>query len=134
MKRRVYAYYHTFGRPHLMVTASPRDENSFWIAVHAGFDASTPEAAAKSFDDLWGQDKPFPHQDDIKRAALRDPTLVAIQFDDFTTFFFEKLSAGIKLPARLLMVVGCSVKLWPTPLASRLRARIPHSKTAGTTE
>ena len=91
MKRRVYAYYHTFGRPHLMVTASPRDENSFWIAVHAGFDASTPEAAAKSFDDLWGQDKPFPHQDDIKRAALRDPTLVAIQFDDFTTFFFEKV-------------------------------------------
>jgi len=54
MKRRVYAYYHTFGRSHLMVTASPRDANSFWIAVHSGFDASTPEAAAKSLEDLWG--------------------------------------------------------------------------------
>ena len=29
MRKRVYAYYHTFGRPHLMVAASPRDDNSF---------------------------------------------------------------------------------------------------------
>jgi len=91
MKRRVYAYYHTFGRPHLMVTASPRDDNSFWIAVHSGFDANTPEATAKSFEDLWGQEKPFPHQDDIRRAALKDPTLAAMHFDDFSSFFFEKV-------------------------------------------
>ena len=91
MKRRVFAYYHTFGRPHLMVTASPRDDNSFWIAVHAGFDASTPEATAKSFEDLWGQGKPFPRQDDIRRAALKDPTLAAMHFDDFSNFFFEKV-------------------------------------------
>jgi hypothetical protein len=91
MRRRVYAYYHTFGRPHLMVTMSPRDDNSFWIAVHSGFDANTPEAAAKSFDDLWRQGKTFPHQDDIRRASLKDPTLAAMHFDDFANFFFEKV-------------------------------------------
>lgn len=91
MRRRVYAYYQTFGRPHLMITASPRDDNSFWIAVHAGFDASTPATVAQSFEDLWNNFKPFPHQDDLRRAALKDPTLAAIHFDDFSTFFFEKI-------------------------------------------
>ena len=91
MKRRVCAYHHTFGRPHLMVTVSPRDGNSFWIAVHSGFDASTPEAAAKRLGDLWRQGIPFPHQDDIGRASLKDPTLAAMHFDDFSNFFFEKV-------------------------------------------
>ena len=91
MRKRVYAYYHTFGRPHLMVTASPRDDNSFWLAVNAGFDASTPSSAAQSFDDLCSSDKVFPDQDDIRRAALKDPTLAAVRFDNFAGFFFDQI-------------------------------------------
>ena len=92
MRRRVYAYYHKFGRPHLMITASPRDDNSFWIAVHAGFDANTPESTAKNFEDLWQHpQKVFPGQDDIQRAALKDPVLAAVHFDEFSKFFFEKI-------------------------------------------
>ena len=121
MKWRVYAY-HTSGRPYLMVTASPRDDNSFWTVVHSGFDASTPKAAAKSFDDLWGQGKPFPHQDDIWRAALKDPTLAAIHFDDFPLSFLRRLSAGTKLQVKLSTEACSLAERWHTPLASRRKA------------
>jgi len=73
MRRRVFAYYHTFGRPHLMITVSPRDDNSFWIAVHSKFDASTPEAVAKSYEDLNDKGMPFPQQmtSDVLPSKIR---------------------------------------------------------------
>jgi hypothetical protein len=76
-----------------MITASPRDDNSFAIAQNSGFDASTPESTARSYEEYVQEKKNFPHQDDIlvRRAALKDPVLAAIFFDEFSCFFFEKI-------------------------------------------
>ena len=105
-----------------MVAASPRDDNSFWIAVNSGFDASTPEAAARSFDDLWKQGKPFPNQDDIWRASLKDSTLAAMHFDDFSNFSSRRSSAGKKLQAKMSTEAGSLARRWHKPLASRRKA------------
>ena len=67
------------------------DDNLFWIAVHSGFDANTPEATAKNFDDTWGQGKPFSSPRRYPARGSQGPALAAMHFDDFSTFFFKRV-------------------------------------------
>ena len=78
MRRFVDSMYDRFGKPHAMVTFTPKDSTSAWIAFHSG------HLNGVSFKTLhnW-RDPDFPSQEDIRKAACKDPVLAAIHFQKF---------------------------------------------------
>mgnify|MGYP001169804599 CR=1 FL=1 len=74
----VDAIYDRKGKPHAMITFTPKDSVSGWIAFHSG------HLNGVSFETLhnW-RDPDFPSQDDIRKAACKDPVLSAIHFQKF---------------------------------------------------
>ena len=78
MSRYVDAKYDRKGKPHAMISFTPKDSVSGWIAYHSG------HLNGVSFEQLhnWG-DPDFPSQHDIRKAASKDPVMSAIRFQIF---------------------------------------------------
>ena len=78
MRRFVDSMYDRFAKPHAMLTFTPKDSTSVWIAFHSGH---LNEVSFKTLHN-W-RDPDFPSQDDIRKAACKDPVLAAIHFQKF---------------------------------------------------
>ena len=78
MSRYVDAIYDRKGKPHGMISFTPKDSVSGWIAYHSG------HLNGVSFEQLhnW-RDPNFPSQHDIRKAASKDPVMSAIHFQKF---------------------------------------------------
>ena len=78
MSRYVDAMYDRKGKPHGMISFTPKDSVSCWIAFHSG------HLNGVSFEKLYNwRDPDFPSQDDIRKAASKDPVMSAIHFQKF---------------------------------------------------
>ena len=82
MGHHAIAMYTLHGRPHRMLTVTPSDSNSVWIAHHSGllnFTQENPESFKELFD-LEAMKK-FPSEKAIRSACNKDPVLCAVKFD-----------------------------------------------------
>lgn len=77
MRRIISAYEDMFGTAHLMVTITPNDSDSGWIAMHTRT-LSSNEDIFEIMDD-WNSHA-FPSSEDIRSATNKDPGLAALQF------------------------------------------------------
>ena len=77
------------GKPHAMVSFTPQDSVSGWIAYHSG------HLNGVSFEQLYNwRDPDFPSQHDIRNAASKDPVMSAIHFQKFLDEYIIPIYLG----------------------------------------
>ena len=77
MRSAIASFEDIFGTAHLMVTSTPNDADSGWIAMHTQALSSNKDI----FDIMndWNSDA-FPSSEDMRAATNKDPALAALQF------------------------------------------------------
>jgi len=89
MSRYVDAMYDRYGKPHGMISFTPKDSVSCWIAFHSG------HLNGVSFEKLYNwRDPDFPSQNDIRKAASKDPVMSAIHFQKFLDEYIIPIYLG----------------------------------------
>lgn len=99
MKRFSNSMCDTFGKPSGMVTWTPKDSNSSWIACFSGHLNGVNYEVVKD----W-KDPNFPAQKEIRRAASKDPVLSAVSFQKFVDEYVIPIYLGWDVER------GCSFK------------------------
>jgi hypothetical protein len=82
------------GKPHKMVTLTPKSGNQFVVAVRAGLgeaELETPEAIAQYFYDVTDGKMPMPSHGDIQGWTDKDPVRAAEYFTEMVNFYLREV-------------------------------------------